>query len=156
MDRPKNKKEIIKEIKLLKKVEPDSTFVKHTRNLVLTAKPHLRLFPAWVMAAGLAAITLALIGSGFLFSNQEPSISSSLEKESLVNEFNELDANLQIDEMAYSQDVHKTIASALTEISSSKTSHLNPSILESEQEYINELEKAGKREEEINNLLNKL
>lgn len=151
-----NKKETIKEIKLLKEVVPDPVFVKRARNLVLTAKPHLRFIPAWVAGFALAAVILALVGSGIFFSAQNPSISSSLNKEFLVKEFSELDINLQINEIAYSQDIHKTIASALTEISDSKTSHMNPSILEAEKEYINQLENTGSEEKEINTLLNKV
>lgn len=150
-----NKRSIIKEIKLLKEVKPDPAFVERARNLVLTAKPHLRLVPSWATGVALVAVILILIGSGILFSSGNPSISSSLKKDSLVEEFNKMDINLQIDEITYSQDIHKTIASALTEISDSKANHMNPSILEAEKKYIDDLSQNG-NEEEINNLLNRV
>jgi hypothetical protein len=66
-----------------------------------------------------------------------------------------MDLNLQIEEITYSQDIHDTIASALNEISNSKTNHMNSSIIESENDYINQLENV-ENEEEINNLLNRV
>ncbi len=151
-----NNKEIIKDLKLLKEIKPDESFINRTRNIVLVTTPHSRLVPAWIAGLALAAVVLALIGSGILFSTHHPSISSSLNEDFLVKEFSELDINIQIDEITYSQDVHKTIASALNEISDSRTSHMNPSILEAEKEYINQLEDTGSKEKEINNLLNKV
>ncbi len=153
-----NKKELIREISLLKEIGPDEGFVKRARNLSLAARPHFhfQIVPAWVAGFALATLLLALVGSGILFSARNPSLSSSFNKEALAKEFNELDVNLQIDEVTYSKDIHNTIASALTEISDSKVSHLNLSILEEEKSYIENLGGDGAQEKEINDLLNRV
>ena len=63
--------------------------------------------------------------------------------------------NFDLEEVTYSQDVHETIASALNEISNSKTNHMNPSIIEAEKNYIENLNNNG-NDEEINKLLNRV
>lgn len=151
-----NKRELIREIRVLKEIRPDEGFVTRTRSLVITARPTLRIIPTWVAGFALATILLALVASGIFLSARNPSISSSFNKEALAKEFNELDVNLQIDEVTYSRDIHETIASAITEISDSKISHLNPSILEEEQSYIEDIEGDGAQEKEINDLLEKV
>jgi hypothetical protein len=149
-------KEIIKNLKLLKEIEPDESFANRTRNIVLATTPHSRFIPAWVAGFALAALFISLISYSFIFYNHNPSISSSLEKNFLVNEFNEMDINLQVKKITYSQDVNKTIASALSEITESQADHMNPSILEAEKEYINQLETTKGNDEEIDKLLNKV
>ena len=149
-------KEIIEGLKILKKVEPEPDFVKNTRHLVLTVKPHMQFAPIWVAGFALAAIILAIISSKTFFAAKQPAISSSFNENSLVEEFNEMSINLQIKEITYSQNIHNTIASALTEISDYRTNHMNTSVLEAEQKYINNKLEVVNDNEEIDALLNRV
>ncbi len=151
----KNKDKIIEKIKVLKQVEPDEAFVRGTKSLVLNTKPHTRFIPTWAASLVLASVFVLVIASGVILSQHQPSLSSSLNQNSLTKEFNEMDLNMEVEEVTYSQDVHETIASALNEIQGSKTNHMNPSIIKSENKYINQLE-STKNEEEIDELLNKV
>jgi hypothetical protein len=150
-----NKDNTIENLKILKQVKPDNAFVKGTKNLILATKPHTKHLPIWATSLALMSAFILLITSGIIISNQNPTISSSLNESFLTEEFNDMDLNLQIEEITYSQDIHDTIASALNEISNSKTNHMNSSIIESENDYINQLENV-ENEEEINNLLNRV
>jgi hypothetical protein len=150
-----NKDNTIENLKILKQVKPDNAFVKGTKSLILATKPHTKHLPIWATSLALMSAFILLITSGIIISNQNPTISSSLNESFLTEEFNDMDLNLQIEEITYSQDIHDTIASALNEISNSKTNHMNSSIIESENDYINQLENV-ENEEEINNLLNRV
>ncbi len=147
-------KNVISHLQKLKVVTPDSDFEAGTRRLVLAIHPTPYRIPIWIWGVSFAAVLLAVISSGLLISSP-PVISSSLDSELLRQEFNELGVNIHIKELTYQQDINQTITSALTEISNIQVSHLNPSILKSEEEQIRELEEEDGTSE-IDVLLNQI
>lgn len=147
-------KHIINHLQTFKNVTPDSDFAANTRRLVLAIHPSPYRLPLWVWGISFAAVLLAIISSGLLITSP-PVISSSLDSELLRQEFNELDINIHLKEVTYQQDINQTISSALTEISNVQISHLNPSILKSEEERIRELEEESEASE-IDALLDKV
>ena len=78
------KDKIIEELKILQEVKPDKGFVKSTKKIVLSVKPHKKFIPIWAAGLALGAVILALVGSSLIFSMQKPRISSSLNKEFLA------------------------------------------------------------------------
>lgn len=151
------KNKIVEDLKILKRVEPDKNFIESTRHLILATKPQSSFYPlpSWVAFPISVIAVIILVGTviGFLTPFQKPTV-SSFDIQELRQEFNNLDATIQIKEITYRQDINATIADALNEISSSRASHLNFSVIELENNYINQLEKP--QESQIDELLNKV
>jgi len=152
-------KKILKDLQILRNIEPDKGFAENTKRIVLAMSPRKTLAPksffGLVFAGGLAMILLAIVGLGSIFfAGSEPALSNSFDSDILRGELDNLAIDLQLDEIAYQQDINNTIASALAEIGDSRTNHLNLSILESEKDLI---EENGEEENsQIEDLLNEL
>lgn len=152
-------KNFFKDLQILRNIEPDKDFVENTKRIVLAVSPRDALTPksffGLVFAGGLVMILLAIVGLGSIFfTNSEPALSNSFDSDILRGELDNLAIDLQLDEIAYQQDINNTIASALAEISDSRINHLNLSILESEKGLI---EENGEEEDSrIEDLLNKV
>lgn len=148
----------IQKLKNLKQIKPDENFVQSTRGLILNERPQttesvgLNLIPKWGFALGVALILLIATGSIYL-TPDKPSMASSLDSNELQNELEAL--TIQVEEVGYSQETNQAIASALDEISTSQASHLNKSILEREQNGIEELQ-GSEKSENINQMLDKV
>ena len=152
-------KNFFKDLQILRNIEPDKDFVENTKRIVLAVSPGKTLTPksffGLVFAGGLAMILLAIVGLGSIFfTNSEPALSNSFDSDILRGELDNLAIDLQLDEIAYQQDINNTIASALAEISDSRINHLNLSILESEKGLIEE--NGEEKDSRIEDLLNKV
>jgi hypothetical protein len=108
--------------------------------------------PIWFWAGVLGMVLVSFSLYNLLY-YQPQKIFSSFDGERIKEEFNNLTINIQLKEISYQQSINQTIAAALTEIGDTQTKHLNPSILESEQNSA-ELEKLTNPE--IDDLLNRL
>ncbi len=147
--------QIIRQLRRLKSIEPDPSFVLGSRRSILAIKkqepvfaftwPNLRFVGAF---AGLVAV---LVTSIFLFSGKSaPSALAS--PEVLSKEFSNLNINIELQEIDYRQNVNQTITSAISEISDNKARHLNQDVLNSESNNLN-LDAAGS-DPQIDQLLN--
>ena len=152
-------KNFFKNLQTLRNIEPDKDFVENAKRIVLAVPPEKTLTPksffGLVFAGGLAMILLAIVGLGSIFfAGSEPALSNSFDSDILRGELDNLAIDLQLDEIAYQQDINNTIASALAEISDSRINHLNLSILESEKGLIEE--SGEEKDSRIEDLLNKV
>ena len=130
-------KEIITQLKKLHSIEPDPAFIRSSRSLILStnrvpARPRIWLW------AGAATVTFTLFiivaaASYQTFFPPKLTVSSSFNSESLEQEFQNLTINIQLEEIKYQQKVNQAIVSALNEIQNTHPSHLNNSLLESEE-----------------------
>lgn len=131
------------QLKRLKTIEPDRDFAIRAKYAVLSSAHSAHrssfAFPqfsfarnsvAWVGAGLSAALLLVAIILPFAF--PKPSLSASLSPEDLINEYGSLPINIQLKEIKYDQTVNQTISSAITEVSDTKTKHLNSDIINSE------------------------
>ena len=128
------------QLKLLRAIEPDRNFAIRAKFEILaptrsrsfsfpTFAIHRNAILAW-SGAGLTAILLFVVAIPLFF--PKPSMSASLSTETLINEYGSLPINIQLKEIKYDQTVNQTISSAITEVSNTKTKHLNSDILSSE------------------------
>lgn len=131
------------QLKRLKTIEPDRDFAIRAKYAVLSprgtqhssfALPQLPFVRnslwAWAGAGLSAALLLVVIILPFAF--PKPTLSASLSPEDLINEYGGLPINIQLKEIKYDQTVNQTISSAITEVSDTKTKHLNSAIINSE------------------------
>lgn len=153
-------KQLIKDLQILKRVKPDIEFVESTRAFIFATEP--RKVISWanllksqrIWAYSFAVLILIVASFGLILNEGKDVHSASLDQNLLKEEFENFSINIHLQEISYRQDINQTIASALTEISDSRVNHLNRSILESEQNLINE---AGmERGSDIDELLNKV
>lgn len=144
---------IIEQLKTLKKVKPDDHFKENTRRMILATdkeQPTItNYFPSWGLAG---AFALVLLVTGTIFVITPSTQVNSFDTEELQSEFQNL--NIEIEQISYTQETSKTIASALNEISNTKANHLNKSILEKEQNSLEEIN--GSDSKNINQMLNKI
>lgn len=132
------------QLKRLKAIEPDRDFVirakyafissmQPTHNTVhaLPRFANIRAMSwAWTGAGLTIALLLAVVAIPFAF--PKPSLSASLSPDTLISEYGNLPINIQLKEITYGQDVNQTISSAITEVSDTKTKHLNSDVISSE------------------------
>lgn len=150
-------KKIINQLNKLKAIEPDKDFVQKTRILILTTptlKPTRRIWRWFLVSAGAFAVlllTLTLI-SNFAV---KPKISAFFNQQDLKTEFNNLNVQIQLQEIAYRQNLDSVISLALNEISDKQPRHLNPMLLQKEQASL-ETDNINQQQKEINNLLNQI
>ncbi|MDI6734361.1 MAG: hypothetical protein QMD50_02630 [Patescibacteria group bacterium] len=149
--------EIIKNLKKLRTIRPDEQFIKNSRGLILaTYYTPNKLRITWPVLAwsAVAAFSVILIISLTLPRIQNSKIlSSSLNRDKIEQELNNLTINIQLEQITYSQTISQTIASALTEISDTHTKHLNKNVLESEQKSLDGLDLQNS---EIDRMLNQV
>jgi len=130
------------QLKRLKNIEPDPAFKAYSKRAILTYKhPQGFVFGllkptnlAWIGV--FTALTVIAAISYFLIP-AKPILSSALDEQSLNKELNNLTINIQLQSISYEQAINQTIASALTEITNTQTKHLNPAILNSENQSFN-------------------
>lgn len=127
--------EIKKNLAELKSINPDQSFKKASRAMILSRKNEEK----WVFfgvplsrVAGGFALLLLIIASLTLELSPTPAISASFNPNYLQNEFETLTINAQIEEIAYREKANQTIASALTEVENTSVQHLNGARLREE------------------------
>lgn len=130
-------KEIITQLKKLRFIEPDPAFVRGSRSLILStnrvpARPHIWL---WASAATVTFTLFIIVAAAsyHTFFSPKPTLSSSFNSKSLEQEFNNLTINIRLEEIEYQQKMNQVIVSALNEIQNTHPSHLNNSLLKSEE-----------------------
>jgi hypothetical protein len=146
---------IIETLKKLAQIQPDAAYSRLSK-LALLGAPALaikrRPIFNWQVAFSLAGLLLVLI-TGNMMHNLRPS-APNLNTLTLETELKELNIDIQLAKIEYSQKVNETVSLALKEISQKQTNHLNPIILESEQTQLNaESSVDNQNQEEIDNLL---
>lgn len=131
------------QLKKLSTITPDREFVLRARQAVLrahTPMAHpsyqfaLPRFNVWSLSGAGLSVALLLVIVIMPFAFPQPSLSASLNAETIIKEFSNLPINIQLKEITYEQKVSQTITSAISEVSDTKIQHLNTSILQTEQE----------------------
>lgn len=132
---------IEEQFKKMRVIRPDEGFVLRTRQLILSEKPRMPLgyflSTYKVASAGafaFAAAVLFLVASSSAPSfSQKPVLSSLQNTEGIQQELNDINITIQLNEISFQTDADKAITAAITEIADTKTKHLNPETLKSEQ-----------------------
>lgn len=139
-------------LKKFRQIQPDAEYSRISK-LTILGVPVSPRKPAfnWQLAFTVASLLLVLI-SGNLIHNMKPT-APNLNAQALETEFKNLDIDIQLAKIDYSQKINETVSLALKEIHEKQTSHLNPIILESEQDKLNAEPSSDK---EIENLLDQL
>ncbi|MEK7624544.1 MAG: hypothetical protein AAB404_02390 [Patescibacteria group bacterium] len=145
--------DVIEILKKLKQIKPDAEYSRISKLAVLNSPllPQKRSIFNWQLAFTMAGLGLVLI-SGVLINNSRPT-APNLNAQALETEFKNLDINIQLAKIEYSQNIDEAVSLALKEITEKQTNHLNPIILESEQ---NELNSESLNNKEIDGLLNQI
>lgn len=134
--------EHIHQLKQLRSIAPDPAFLARSKNSILNSRKAAGFklsdfkMPVWAFA-GLAAVAVFALGISLSLSFLSPKpVLSALDPSKLNKEFDNLGINIQLREIKYEQAIDQTITSAISEIGSSGTRHLNSSLLEQEQKNI--------------------
>ena len=148
--------EIIKQLKTLKNVTPDTGFISRTRkNFILpiqSSKQAFSLF-SWQYASVFAAILIVIFALPFFFI-PEPTL-ASLDSETISKEVHALPINIQLKEVRYDESVQNTISDAISEASNTDINHLNKSLLEKEKNLSLQT-KNNEIEKNVDDLLNEV
>ncbi|MFA6407502.1 MAG: hypothetical protein WCV80_02230 [Candidatus Paceibacterota bacterium] len=132
----------IEQLKKLKYIEPDHGFVLRARNEIFAgSKPAFSMpsrmptfaIPMWALSG--AALTALLVGVSFIVPMMfpRPAFSASLNMNTLATEYGSLPINIQLKEIKYEQSMNQAVASAISEVSDTKTQHLNTELLQTEE-----------------------
>jgi len=160
-------KNIIESLKKLSQIQPDANYSRLSKLAILgvpalSIKKRLIFNPStalrinyWQVAFSLTGLLLVLI-TGNLMHNLKPA-APNLNAQALETELKDLDIDIQLAKIDYSQKVNETVSLALKEISQKQTNHLNPIILESEQTKLDtESSNDNQNKKEIDNLLDQI
>ena len=124
---------IIKQLKQLKTIAPDTAFVSRSRELILSTLParknRLTLIFAW---SGVAMLVMLIGGFSYVVSAPTMALSSSLNETKIHDEINSLSTGIEVQQITYEQKVSQTVASALHEVGETKVNHINTSLLKKE------------------------
>lgn len=153
-------KDIIQKLINLQSIKPDAAFLAHSRNLIFTEKQKfsptytLREYFNKPIFVAVSLCMVFVIGTSVMFlSTRNTSLSSLQQTNNLQEEFQNLSINIQLKEISYSSDANEMITAAITEISDTKTRHLNQDILESEKNLI---QPEGTSETKIDTMLDQV
>ncbi len=131
------KNDILEQLKSLKTIVPDADFAFRTKRTVLAIPtPGMRwdFLAAWPkVTLGVAVLAVLVVVLGVPGAPKAVPIASA---EALNNEFTNLSINIEVKQISYNQNTNQAIASALSEIGSTKANHLNPAVLEAESQSV--------------------
>jgi len=149
---------IIEILKKLSQIQPDAGYSRLSK-LVILGAPVLSIKKRpifnWQVAFSLAGLLLVLI-TGNMLHNLKPT-APNLNTLTLETELKDLNIDIQLAKIDYSQKVNETVSLALKEIGQKQTDHLNPIILESEQTKLSaEPASDNQNKKEIDNLLDQV
>ncbi|MCX6788298.1 MAG: hypothetical protein NTZ36_00230 [Candidatus Jorgensenbacteria bacterium] len=155
---------IKEQLKQLRTIEPDRDFAIRAKYAIIGNRDiressfSLPRFSfsrnAWALSgAGLTAILLLIIVAVPL-AFPKPTLSASLSPETLIGEYGNLPINIQLKEITYEQTVSQTISSAISEVSDTKTSHLNSDLINSEAQKNASIDDTGAKN--VDTLLNQV
>lgn len=144
---------IVEKLKVFREIGPDPEYCRISKLTILAVPLISQKTPIfnWKLAFSLAGLLLVLI-SGSLLHYLKPS-APNLSAQALETDLQNLNINIQLAKIEYYQKSGEIVSLALKEISENQISHLNPLILESEKE---QLEESSSINENIENLLNQL
>lgn len=132
--------QLLQQLKRLKAIRPDPTWVAATRGAFAGSPPKAVLFfwnrPSvlrWAApaAAGLALLAFAALSPG-LRTPIPPAVAAALDTQNLSTEFQNLPINIELSKIGYQDSANATVASAITEITDTRTRHLSPPLLQAE------------------------
>jgi len=153
--------EIIKQLKKLKSIRPETNFVFTAKQNILTT-PQKRFFTfTYFQTRFLLTGTTIVLLLTLTLSIANLSKTSSLSKnffsnpEEITREFENLDINIQLQEINYRQNINEIIALALNEITDKEPTYLKSSILENELNSF-KINNNTEKNEKIEELLNKI
>ncbi len=149
---------IIESLRKLSQIQPDADYGRFSKLAILSV-PALPIKKQpifnWQVAFSLVGLLLVLI-TGNLMHNFKPT-APNLNAQALETELKDLNIDIQLAKIDYSQKVDEAVSLALKEISQKQTDHLNPIILESEQTQLNaEPSSDSQNKKEIDNLLDQI
>ncbi len=128
------------QLKQLKAITPDRDFAARAKLQILGGeRPAIVTLPHFSMSRSSwawigAGLSIALIAVVMMIPLAFPEQTyASLDVGNIANEYGNLPINIQLKEISYEQNVNRTIATALTEVSDTKATHLNAEILKTEQ-----------------------
>jgi hypothetical protein len=127
----------IKNLKSLNTIEPSDSFRRGLKAQILSTPQNkgivLGAFYPTIIGAGIFSIiaVITIYSVGKLGKTVSPAY-ASLNQNEIQTEFEALQLSITLEEIEYSNTVHNTIASALTEISNDTTIHLNTRVIEKE------------------------
>jgi len=125
--------DLISQLKILKTIAPEERFGRRSRALILSHPAERpRLTPWFQLAGALAFAALILVFSPLFFPSAQPVLSSSMDPARLADEFNSFPVNIQLDEIRYQHGANLTVASAMNEVTDTRTRHLNAATLNAE------------------------
>lgn len=128
------------QLKQFRMIRPDAAYVSRTRAAILAERPTVPVKTYFsfsrVATAGAFVFAAALL---FLFASLDaptltakPSLSSLEDTQALQQEFDAMNITIQLNDISFQTDADKTITAAITEITDTKTQHMNPDTLRSE------------------------
>lgn len=142
-----------KQLKKLNAIEPNAAWAETTRRVVLMSRassvsskqmapqrsntPVFSVFKHYFIPAGVAVAALFVLIAPLL--SAPSNALASLDNKTLTDEMSNLSINIHLDEISYQENANKAVATALTEITDTRTPHMSPSLIESESEVLNVL-----------------
>lgn len=143
------------QLKKLNAITPDRAFVAHSRQMILKNAGNDALAFVWSPTLLVPAFAVLIIFLGaFLQYFSRPITVSAFDEQSITQEFDStVGASLQ--EITANQTINQTISSAITEIGDTKTSHLSPTLLQTEAHYA-DFTDISTSTEDVDSLLNQV
>lgn len=133
---------ITKQLTQLRRIEPDAAFAHQLRTALMHApetavqqKPFRSFLWTFRYAAALGVAAVLIVVAPAMLSSK-PNMSAALDADSVTKEFSDLAITIELKSVAYDQVVNQTIASAVDEITNTRTRHLNDSVLKIESDRI--------------------
>lgn len=125
-------REIISQLKALKRIAPHPTYAARSRAALLaSAAPRLNPWHSLQWAGAFAFAVVVLFVATFSLPAR-PTLSASLNENLLSGELNDLSINIELQELTYRAATERALQTAITEIRGTEATHLNADILESE------------------------
>ncbi|MDP3052770.1 MAG: hypothetical protein Q8N22_02310 [bacterium] len=146
---------IIESLKKFRQIQPDPGYSRISKAAILAAPVVYRKLPLFnrQLVFTVAGLLLVLISGNLMHNSNLKPTAPNLNAQALETEFKNLNIDIQLAKIDYSQKTSETVSLALKEITSKQTSHLNPIILESEQTQLNSDTSNNK---DIDNLLDQI
>jgi hypothetical protein len=109
--------------------------------------------PMHAFSGAFAVIAVAFLAFYLFNSGSGAGKTASLDPQNLLQEINGLSAGIEVGQLSYQDDANQTIASALNEITNTKTRHLSNALLQNEEDGLNLNDSTNPQ---IDNLLNQV
>lgn len=137
--------DLIKQLKLLKGIEPSKAFSSRLKSLLLDAHDDSAIMETpviagniwsfWKMTLAMASILVLVVVNHFI-APQNLALAGLIDSK-LNDEINQINTEIERPALDYYTNSNKVVASALDAISKDKVSHLNSSLLQKEAGNLN-------------------